>query len=95
MPDPAGVGGEQSVDEHAEDQDDHHIKEFSRKIADKQGKGAGFGVKLLEGDVNWPIVMKALDDAGYNSWTTIEQPGGSSPEGMKDLNDRLIKIHNS
>ncbi len=72
-----------------------HIKEFSRKIADKQGKGAGFGVKLLEGDVNWPVVMKALDDIGYSNWTTIEQPGGDTPEGLKDLSDRLIKIHAS
>lgn len=72
-----------------------HIKEFSRKIADKQGKRAGFGVKLLEGDVNWPVVMEALDDIGYNGWTTIEQPGGNSAEGLKDLCDRLIKIHSS
>ena len=72
-----------------------HIKEFSRKIADKQGKGAGFGVKLLEGDVNWPAVMKALDDIGYNGWTTIEQPGGDTTAGLKDLCDRLISIHNS
>jgi hexulose-6-phosphate isomerase len=72
-----------------------HIKEFSRKIADKQGKGAGFGVKLLEGDVNWPVVMKALDDIGYSNWTTIEQPGGNTPEGLKDLCDRLIRIHAS
>ena len=72
-----------------------HIKEFSRKIADKQGKGAGFGVKLLEGDVNWTVVMKALDDIGYNGWTTIEQPGGNTPEGLKDLCDRLVKIHAS
>ena len=72
-----------------------HIKEFSRKIADKQGKGAGFGVKLLEGDVNWPVVMKALDDISYSDWTTIEQPGGNTPEGLKDLCDRLIKIHES
>ncbi|MEI6680152.1 MAG: sugar phosphate isomerase/epimerase family protein [Mariniphaga sp.] len=72
-----------------------HIKEYSRKIADKQGKGAGFGVKLLEGDVNWPVVMKALDDIGYHNWTTIEQPGGDTPEGLKDLCDRLAKIHAS
>ena len=72
-----------------------HIKEYSRKIADKQGKGAGFGVKLLEGDVNWPEVMKALDDIGYSGWTTIEQPGGETKEGLKDLCNRLIKIHNS
>jgi L-ribulose-5-phosphate 3-epimerase len=72
-----------------------HIKEFSKKIADKQGKGAGFGVKLLEGDVNWSAVMKALGETGYTGWTTIEQPGGDSPEGLKDLCDRLIKIQQS
>lgn len=72
-----------------------HIKEFSRKIADEQGKRAGFGVKLLEGDVNWSAVMKALDDIGYTTWTTIEQPGGDTPEGLKDLSDRLGKIQSS
>jgi len=72
-----------------------HIKEFSRKIADKQGKSAGFGVKLQEGDVNWPAVMKSLDDIGYNGWTTIEQPGGNTPEGLKDLCERLKNIQNS
>jgi L-ribulose-5-phosphate 3-epimerase len=72
-----------------------HIKEFSRDIADKQGKGAGFKVKLQEGNVNWPAVMKALDDTGYNNWTTIEQPGGGTPEGLKDLCDRLRNIHAS
>jgi hexulose-6-phosphate isomerase len=72
-----------------------HIKDYSRKIADKQGKGAGFGVKLLEGDVNWQAVMKALDDIGYHGWTTIEMPGGDTPEGLKDLCDRLVKIYAS
>lgn len=69
-----------------------HIKEFSRKIADSQGKGAGFKVNLTEGDIDWSKVMKALDDIGYGGWTTIEQPGGSTPEGLKDLCDRLGKI---
>jgi L-ribulose-5-phosphate 3-epimerase len=72
-----------------------HIKEFSRKIADKQGRGAGFGVKLQEGDINWSAVMSALDGIGYNGWTTIEQPGGDTPEGLKDLCERLKKIHAS
>ena len=72
-----------------------HIKEFSRKIADTQGKSAGFKVNLQEGDVNWPNVMKALDNIGYSGWTTIEQPGGSTPEGWKDLCDRVIKIQAS
>jgi hexulose-6-phosphate isomerase len=69
-----------------------HIKEYSRKIGDSQGKSAGFRVDLLEGDVNWPEVMKALDDIGYSGWATIEQPGGNTAEGLKDLCDRLIRI---
>ena len=71
------------------------IKEYSRKIADSQGRSAGFKVRLLEGDVNWTAVMKALEDTGYNGWTTIEQSGGNTPEGLKDLCDRLKRIHNS
>jgi L-ribulose-5-phosphate 3-epimerase len=69
-----------------------HIKEYSRKIADTQGRYAGFNVSLGEGDENWPAVMKALDGIGYNGWTTIEQPGGDTQEGLKDLCDRLVKI---
>jgi len=69
-----------------------HIKEYSTKLADTQGKRAGFNVKLTEGDVDWPAVMKALDQIGYNGWTTIEQPGGETPEGLADLRIRLDKI---
>ena len=38
--------------------------------------------------------MKSLDDIGYHGWTTIEKPGGDTKEGLKDLCDRLVKIHN-
>jgi len=69
-----------------------HIKEYSRKIADKQGKWAGFGVALQEGDNNWPEIMKALDEIGYQNFATIEQSGGDSPEGLKDLCSRLTNI---
>lgn len=69
-----------------------HIKEYSRKIADKQGKWAGFGVALQEGDNNWPAIIKSLDEVGYHSWATIEQPGGDTPEGLKELCHRLANI---
>lgn len=72
-----------------------HIKEYSRKIADTQGKSAGFKVKLLEGDVNWQKVMQAVDAIGYNGFTTVEMPGGDMPEGLKDLCDRLVKIQSA
>ena len=69
-----------------------HIKEFSRKKRDAEGLWKGFDVKLLEGDNNWPVVMKAVDDIGYHGWVMTEQSGGDTPEGLKDLADRLGRI---
>jgi L-ribulose-5-phosphate 3-epimerase len=69
-----------------------HIKEYSRSKRDKTGPGSGFGVKFLEGDNDWPAIMKALDEIGYSDWGIAEQPGGDSPEGLKDLSDRMDKI---
>ncbi len=69
-----------------------HIKEFSRKRRDKEGLWKGFDVPLLEGDDDWPSVMKALDEVGYAGWAMTEQGGGDTPEGLKDLASRLEKI---
>ncbi|MBI1839749.1 MAG: sugar phosphate isomerase/epimerase [Verrucomicrobia bacterium] len=69
-----------------------HIKEYSREKRDKQGPYAGFNVKFLEGSNDWPAVMKALDAVGYSSWGIAEQGGGDTPEGLKDLVDRMDKI---
>ena len=69
-----------------------HIKEYSRKLRDKEGLWKGFAVDLLQGDNNWPAIMKALDAIGYNGWAMTEQPGGDSPEGLKKLSDAFSKI---
>lgn len=69
-----------------------HVKEYSRQKRDKEGPYKGFEVALLEGDNNWPAIMKALDDIGYNTWAITEQGGGDTPQGLKDLSDRLSKI---
>lgn len=69
-----------------------HIKEYSRAKRDKTGPSSGFDVKFLEGDNDWPAVMKALDDIGYHGWGIAEQPGADSPAGLKDLSDRMTKI---
>src|SRR5438445_10654683 len=42
-----------------------HIKEFSREKASRQGLGRGFDVEFLRGDNDWTVVMKELDDIGY------------------------------
>jgi L-ribulose-5-phosphate 3-epimerase len=69
-----------------------HIKEFSRQRRDKEGLWKGFDVPLLEGDDDWPAVMKALDDVGYAGWAMTEQGGGDTPAGLADLATRLGKI---
>jgi L-ribulose-5-phosphate 3-epimerase len=69
-----------------------HIKEYSLAKRDKSGPYSGFEVKFLEGDNDWPSVMKALDAIGYQGWGIAEQPGADSPEGLKDLADRMGKI---
>jgi L-ribulose-5-phosphate 3-epimerase len=69
-----------------------HIKEYSRKKRDNEGLWKGFQVPFLEGDNNWPAIMQALDNIGYTGWGIAEQGGGDSPEGLKDLSDRMTKI---
>ena len=69
-----------------------HIKEFSRTKRDSQGLWKGFDVALREGDDDWPAVMKAVDEIGYTGWAITEQPGGDTPEGLRNLSDRLGKI---
>jgi L-ribulose-5-phosphate 3-epimerase len=69
-----------------------HIKEYSRKKRDKEGPGAGFRVEFLEGDNDWPAIMKALDEIGYDGWGIAEQGGGDTPEGLKNLSDRMDRI---
>jgi hexulose-6-phosphate isomerase len=69
-----------------------HIKEYSRAKRDKEGPYKGFDAKLLEGDNDWPAVMKALDEVGYTGWAMTEQGGGDSPEGLRDLVERFDKI---
>jgi hexulose-6-phosphate isomerase len=69
-----------------------HIKEFSRKKRDTGGLWKGFDVAFLEGDNNWPEVMKALDEIGYHGWGMAEQPGADSPEGLQKLSNGMTRI---
>jgi L-ribulose-5-phosphate 3-epimerase len=69
-----------------------HIKEYSRKKMSEQGLWKGFDVQFLEGDNNWPAIMKALDEIGYKGWGIAEQGGGGTLEGLKNLSQRMDKI---
>lgn len=73
-----------------------HIKEYSRKKRDAEGLWKGFEVEYLEGDNNWPAVMKALDDIGYEGWGTAEPawspPGVPFPERLAQVSRKLDEI---
>ena len=70
-----------------------HIKEYSRDRAMSSGDvWKGFNAKLLEGANNWPGITKAFTAVGYSGYLITEQGGGDTPEGLRDLNDRLGKI---
>ena len=69
-----------------------HIKEYSRRRRDAEGLWKGFDVPLLEGDNNWPAIMAALREIGYNGWGIAEQGGGDTPAGLKDLSERMTRI---
>lgn len=68
------------------------IKEFSLKKMREEGLGKGFGVELLEGDNDWPAVMTALREIGYQGWATAEIPGGDRQrlEKIAKLMDKIF-----
>lgn len=69
-----------------------HVKEYSTKKMKDEGVWKGFDVDLTEGDNNWPAIMKALDNIGYEGWAISEQRGGINPGGLKMLTERMDKI---
>lgn len=69
-----------------------HIKEFSRENMNSKGLREGFKVELLEGDNNWPVVMKAVRNIGHTGgWLTAEVPGGDLMH-LKKIAARMDKI---
>jgi len=73
-----------------------HFKEYSRKKMKQAGLRAGFAVEYLEGDNDWPAVMKAVDEIGYHGWATAEpawQPKGVDPaERLKQISAKMDQI---
>ncbi len=69
-----------------------HIKEFSKELAEKNGRVSGFNVKLTEGNVNWANVMREIRTHYTSEWLTTEQGGNPTQEELQDLSNRFDKI---
>ena len=57
----------------------------------KEGLYKGFQVKLLDGECDWPAVMKALRKINYSGWGTAEIPGGGK-DRLTEIADRMNRI---
>lgn len=68
------------------------FKGYSVELAKAKGnEGAGFGAKIGEGSENWPEVLKACAEVGYNSWATAEV-GGGDEKWLADVSARMDKV---
>jgi L-ribulose-5-phosphate 3-epimerase len=60
-----------------------HLKDFNRQ---------GYRwTNLLDGDVNWPQVRKAMDETGFEGWMTAELEGGDRAY-LTDVAKRIDRI---
>jgi hexulose-6-phosphate isomerase len=75
-----------------------HIKEFSVKRMREEGLRKGFAVEYLEGDNDWPSIMRAIDEIDYKGWAIVEPACGpckeniSPEEYLKKVSGQLDKI---
>ncbi|TDU81766.1 hexulose-6-phosphate isomerase [Prosthecobacter fusiformis] len=68
------------------------IKDYSTKKHMEQGPKAGFECEIGEGDINFPAVMKALDEVGYTGgWISAEVKGGDVAR-LTDIRKRIEKV---
>ncbi len=67
----------------------HRILKIDVKEYQRQRRT--FAVPLLEGDCDWPGVMKALHEVRYRGWFTAELPGGGE-QSLRDTATRMQRI---
>jgi hexulose-6-phosphate isomerase len=67
------------------------FKGYSKAKATDQNPGAGFQVGIGEGDEDWPEVLKACAEVGYDGWATAEVRGGDE-KWLADVSERMDKI---
>lgn len=69
-----------------------HVKEYSRDLMNTKGVREGFNVDLLQGDNNWPVVMKAVQEINHKGgWMTAELDGGDR-DYLKKVASQMDRI---
>jgi L-ribulose-5-phosphate 3-epimerase len=68
-----------------------HIKEYSVKVAMKDGMSKAFDMPIGQGDIDWPRVRKELAAIGFHSWATAEVRGGDR-QHLADVSQQMSKV---
>ncbi len=67
------------------------VKDYSRKKQNEEGLWKGFEAEIGDGDSDWPRVMAALDEIGFEGWASAEV-GGGGRERLKEIADRMDRV---
>ena len=68
-----------------------HIKEYSLKVAMKEGMIKGFDLPIGQGDINWTRVRDELKKIGFQGWATAEVSGGNR-EKLADISAQMDRV---
>ncbi len=70
------------------------IRKLGKRMLKFDFKGYSHSKKWVpigEGDEDWPEVLKALGEIGYNGWATAEV-GGGGEEKLREISERMDKV---
>ncbi len=68
-----------------------HIKEYSLKVAMREGMAKGFDLPIGQGDINWAKVREELKKIGFQGWATAEVSGGDRQK-LSDISSQMDRV---
>ncbi len=68
-----------------------HIKEYSLKVAMREGMSKGFDLPIGQGDINWARVRAELKKIGFHGWATAEVSGGNRQK-LADISAQMDRV---
>ena len=68
-----------------------HIKEFSLKIAMKEGMIKAFDLPIGQGDINWKRVREELKKIQFQGWATAEVRGGDR-QRLSEISTQMDRV---
>jgi len=68
-----------------------HIKEYSLKVAMKEGLVKAFDFPIGQGEINWKRVCEELKKIHFQGWATAEVPGGDRQK-LADISAQMDRV---